>query len=269
MFRSAGWFAKISLVFWLPTIIAAQSPQPPNPAELAAITARGRALAEYDQAEWHATDAVQAANPKTVEGQHYLAQKQNGRWQVVFGALDPGKSKFLISYGADQLTEPKKFSITRKDPAIVDEAFYLHAARALELALADFGRTSRPYNSAVLPVSGSSSGLNADELFVYLYPAPTKPGSYPLGGDIRYTISPDGLRIVAKRQLHKSILDPPPSKMKKAGGFHTHALSDEPEDTDVLHVLQQDPPVPEWVNTSHFTYEISIDGAIQVKKSKK
>jgi hypothetical protein len=251
------------------TIASPQLPRPPAAAELAAITARGRALAEYDQAAWHATDAVEAANPKTVEGQHYLAQKQNDRWQVVFGGLDPGKNKFLISYEANQLSDPKKFTITRNDPAKPDEAFYLHAARALELALTEFGRTIRPYNTAVLPVSGSALGARSDEFFVYLYPAQTKPGSYPLGGDVRYTVSSDGSRILSKRQLHKSILDPSSSKVKKAGGFHTHVISEEPEDTDVLHVLQQDPPVPETIVTAHYVFEISGDGTIRIKKTKK
>ena len=71
-------------------------------AKLAAITQRGRALAEYDAAVWHAADVAQAANPKTVEGQHSLARKENGKWTVVFGVLSADKSKFLITYEAEQ-----------------------------------------------------------------------------------------------------------------------------------------------------------------------
>ena len=238
-------------------------------AELAAITERGRMLEEYDQAAWHATDAVQTANPKTVEGQHYIARKENGRWRVVFGALNAEKSKFVIGYEAEQQAKPKEFSVKRDEPARVDEGWYLYTARALELALADFGPAARPYNAAVLPAEPGATHAQPG-WFVYLYPGQTKAGIYPLGGDARYLVSADGTKILAKRQMHKSVIENRPPKGKKVeGGFHTHVLSDVPEDTDVLHVLQQDPPVPEFVSTAHFLYEILANGTIQVKKERK
>lgn len=246
-----------------------QEVRSPSPEELAAITKRGRLLAEYDQAAWHATDAVQTANPKTVEGQHYLAKKENGEWTVVFGALNAGKSKFLIHYEAVQQERPKEFAVKRDEPAKEDGGFYLFAARALELALADFGPAARPYNAAVLPAKSGNAG-DPEGLFVYLYPGQIKAGVYPLGGDARYFISADGTRILAKRQMHKSVIENrPPKREKVEAGFHTHVLSDLPEDSDVLHVLQQNPPVPEFVSTQHFLYEVANDGTIRIKKTKK
>jgi hypothetical protein len=56
---------------------------------------------------------------------------------------------------------------------------------------------------------------------------------------------------------------------KIVAGYHNHVLGDEPEDTDVLHVLQQDPPLPEMVATQHFLYEVASDGTIRIKKQKK
>lgn len=241
----------------------AQQTPSPSDAELAAITERGRALAAYDQAVWHATDSVQMANPKTAQGQHYLARFENERWTVIFGYLNLDKAKFLISYEATQGNKPQSFTISHDDPPKEDNGFYLFAARALETGLADFGRQSRPYNSAVLPASGG-------QLYVYLYPAQVKAGIYPLGGDVRYLVSADGQKILEKRQLHKAIIEVPPAKNKKtASGFHTHVLSDLPEDTDVLHVLQQDPCIPETIGTAHFIYEITADGSIRIKQEKK
>jgi hypothetical protein len=235
----------------------------PFDADLTAITERGRALAAYDQAVWHATDAVQTANPKTVQGQRYLARLENQRWTVVFGFLSPDKTKFLITYEAAQGNKPQSFSVSHDDPPKEDTGFYLVAARALEMALADFGQPSRPYNSAVLPAA-------SNQMYVYLYPAPIKAGIYPLGGDVRYLLSADVQKILEKRQLHKTILETPPAKGKKAVyGFHSHVTSDVPEDTDILHVLQQDPAVPEMVATAHFTYEIATDGSIRIKQEKK
>jgi hypothetical protein len=242
----------------------------PSSAELQAITERGRALVEYDQAAWHATDAVQTANPRTVEGQHYIAKKENGRWTVVFGTLNADKSKFLIGYEAEQLAEPKEFRVTKNEPTKEERTFYLFAARALEVALADFGRANRPYNGAVLPVTGREAKDQPGLLYVYLYPAQTKAGIYPLGGDVRDLVSADGMKIIEKRQMHKTILDFAPAKGKKmVAGYHTHVLSDIPEDTDVLHVLQQDPPMPEMIITPHFHYQIAADGSIRITKEKK
>jgi len=256
-------FALLSFSFLLPRGLPAQQAGRPSDTELAAITTRGRALAAYDQAAWHATDAVQVANPKTAQGQHCVARLENERWTVVFGYLNPDQTKFLITHEAVQSSKPQVFSVSRDDPPKEDTAFYLFAARGLAAALADFGRPSRPYNSVVLPADDG-------QLYVYLYPAEQKPGVYPLGGDVRYLVSGDGRKILEKRQLHKTIIEAPPARGRKAvAGFHTHVLSDTPEDSDVLHVLQQDPPIPERIATAHFTYEVAADGSIRIKQEKK
>ena len=245
------------------SLAAKQSSVLPDALQLQAITQRGRALAAYDQATWHATDAVQMANPKTAQGQHHLAHFENERWTVVFGYLNLDKTKFLITYEAAQSNKPQLFNVTHDDPPKEDSGFYLFAARALEIALADFGSPSRPYNVAVLPAVDG-------QLYVYLYPALLKAGIYPLGGDVRYLVSPDGQKILEKRQLHKAIIEATPAKGKKVvAGVHSHVLSDVPEDTDVLHVLQQDPPLPEVIGTAYFVYEITADGSIRIKQEKK
>jgi len=245
--------------------LSAQTPTAPAPADLAAITERGILLNEYDQAAWHASDAVQTANPKTVEGQHYIAKKENGRWTVVFGKLTADKNLFEIHYEAVQQEQPREFRVSQEYAQRADNGFYLFAARAIELAQHAFHGENRPYNMAVLPAP-------QDQLFVYVYPAQTKARVYPLGGDVRYLISADGTKIVETRQLHKSILETGPSPgngRKLAAGFHTHILSDLPEDTDVFHVLTQDPRVPEMVATQHFLFQVLTNGSITLEKTKK
>lgn len=235
----------------------------PAQAELAAITERGRSLNEYDQAAWHATDAVQTADPKTVEGLRYIAKKENEKWSVVFGRLNDARDRFEISYQAVQQPKAKEFAVQKEPAGREDVGFFLYAARAIELAMKDFGGAGRPYNIAVLPGP-------ADQLYVYLYPAQTKARVYPLGGDVRYLVSADGTRLLEKRQMHKTILETVPVPGKKiVSGIHKHALSDIPEDTDVFHVLTQDPPLPEFVGTPHFMYKVETDGSIRVEKEKK
>jgi hypothetical protein len=260
----AAWLLAIAArMVSLAHVAAAQEGVPPTPAELAEITDRGRLLYEYDQAAWHATDAVQTANPKTVEGQRYIAKKENGKWIVVFGKLSDDRSRFDISHEADEQATLRAFDVQKEPAERHDEGIFLFAARAIEEAMRDFGGSMRLYNVAVLPAA-------ADQMYVYLYPAQTKTRVYPLGGDVRYLLSSDGTKILEKRRMHKTILETVPKSGKKTvAGFHTHVLSDLPEDTDVFHVLTQDPPVPEMVATSHFLYRVSTDGTILIQKEKK
>jgi hypothetical protein len=267
MRRSATYCALVFLAGCaeLQTVAAAaQEAVQPTAEELAAITERGKMLYEYDQAAWHATDAVQMANPKTVEGQRYIAKKENGKWRVVFGKLNEDRSQFAIAYQADEQATLREFAVQKESEEREDKGFFLYAARAMETAMMDFGGASRPYNVAVLPGPG-------EQLYVYLYPAQTKARVYPLGGDVRYLVSADGMNIVQKRQMHKTIIENASlaNGKKVVARYHTHVLSDLPEDTDVFYVLTQDPPVPEMVMTAHFTYQVKIDGTIHIERDKK
>lgn len=224
------------------------------------VTERGRALYEYDEAAWHATDAVRATNPPDEAVGRYIARKTDVGWKVVFGHLNTTHDKFLIAYEASQGAKPQDFSVKKLDPPVEDASFYLAAAKAIDTALQDFRGEKRPYNVAVLPAS-------SNQTYVYVVPAQVKDDVYPLGGDVRYTITSDCTAIAEKRQLHKTILENDPSSLPKGAkdvaGYHTHVLSEVPEDTDVFHVLTQKPPRPEYVATmKKKLYIINADGTI-------
>lgn len=55
------------------SVALAQRSNPPSKTELAEITERGRQLAEYDGAAWHATDAVLAMKPSERSVARHLA----------------------------------------------------------------------------------------------------------------------------------------------------------------------------------------------------
>jgi hypothetical protein len=250
----------IALVFatlLFAAVAPAQRSAPASKAELAEITERGKRLAEYDVAAWHATDAVVAAKPTEGSVARYIAQKIDGGWTVVFGRLNDKRDKFLIAYEAKQATSPTEFTVKKYESPKEDADFFLVAAKAMETALADFKGENRPYNIAVLP---ALSG----HVYVYVIPAQTENGIFPLGADARYLFSPDGAKIVEKRRLHISIIEfkTPPDSQKVEGGFHTAILDDVPEDTDVFHVLSRKPSVPEWVGTKKYMYRIETDGTI-------
>ena len=239
------------------SVTLAQRSSPPSKTELAEITERGRQLAEYDGAAWHATDAVLAMKPTEGSVARYLAKKTDNGWVVAFGRLNEKRDRFLIVYEANQGTDPKEFNVKKYDTPREDAGFYLSAAKAIETVLADFSGENRPYNVAILPAK-------TDQLYVYVFPAQVDQGVYPLGGDVRYLVSQGDSRIVEKRQLHKSIIEyaTPPETQKAEAGYHTAVLDDVPEDTDVFHVLVRKPSVPEWVATRLYVYRIETDGAI-------
>jgi len=248
-----------------PGILVAQSqPAGPTPAQLADITARGRALAAYDSAAWHGTDAVAALKPATESIRRYIARPTPAGWVVAFGRLTAARDTFLVAYEAVHAASAGQFEGfigVAHDKALVDTDYYVRAARALDTASADFGPVRRPYNLASLP---GPQG----EWWVYVFPAPTVNGVWPLGADVRYLISADGRAILEKRRLHNTVIEftarslPPQPGATIQAGTHTAVLAEIPEDTDVFHVLTRTPKVPEYVMTDHFIYRIDTDGKI-------
>jgi len=256
-------FFIVSILF-LSSICFAGKKKPEADPIMPDVTARGRALYEYDQAAWHATDAVQALHPPDPLVGRYLALKSDKGWTVVFGHLTDQRDRFLIGYEATEGATLHEFTVKKLDPPREDTAFYLAAAKAFDIARHDFQGEKRAYNIAVLPAPSS-------QLYVYVVPAQTKTEIFPLGGDVRYLMTANGETVLEKRQLHKSIIEVDPKSIPKdasnVAGYHTHVLSDVPEDTDVFHVLTRQPQRPEiLVTRNKKMYEISVDGTIRERK---
>jgi hypothetical protein len=237
----------------------------PSVADLAAITARGRSLAEYDVAAWHATDVVQDLKPEQGSTRYYVAKKGESGWVVAFGRLNETHDKFLTLYEATQGTRPEFFTAKKYDPPLESSGFYLFAAKAFEAALKDLGPVNQPYNAYAIP---SVTG----QLYVYLLPSSDKDGVYLLGGDARYTFSADGGTLLEKRQMHKTILkfdfnDKSSGIKKIEAGYHIHVLSDIPEDSDVFYVLSRKPSIPEYIGMQDKKiYVVHTDGTIALGK---
>lgn len=249
----------LSIANWADAQVAA-----PSQSELDQITARGRALAEYDFAAWHATDAVEALKPADGTITRYIARPSPKGWAAVFATLSAQRDTFFVAYEAlrSAQTGPfEGFTASRHQDPVADVGYYARAARAIDTATKDFGPVTRSYNSAVLPRPDSS-------WYVYLMPAQTVAGVFPLGADVRYLVSPDGRTIREKRRMHNSVIEfsqrrPPPSGAAMVAGTHTAVLADIPEDTDVFHVLVRTPRIPEYIMTDHFIYRVETDGTIK------
>ncbi len=243
-------------------VALAEKTAPLSKEQLAEISARGRMLAEYDEAAGYATDAVMATHPKQENDTRFVCRKADAAWTCVFGRLTA--DKLLIDYEALQGASAKEFQVKHDEPPMEDTGFFFGAVKAMLVAGKDFQLTAekRPYNPTVLP---TASG----QFYVYIVPAQTKKDVYPLGGDARYLVSADGNTIVEKRQLHKSILETNqqvPAGTKFVGGWHTHAITETPEDTDVFYVLTRRPLTTEWVGAGKHVYFIETDGTIKVSK---
>jgi hypothetical protein len=81
----------------------------------------------------------------------------------------------------------------------------------------------------------------------------------PHGGDLRYEVSFDGAKILDRRQMHKTVLE---ESLPAGGGrpgfdFHSHILSDLPEDSDIFYAITRRAGQGEWVASKKYTYEIT------------
>jgi hypothetical protein len=253
------------VIFLLATnFLWAQKPSPPTAEELGAITARGKRLTEYDRAAHKAIAAVKAIHPLPGKGSLYLGEEAPSGWVFWFGNWDgPGKN-FLTAYEARQEGSSLQFIVKEVPPEDKPPANLSAGARAMQAAMHQFKPTqTRPYSIAVIPIE-------AGGFYVYIYPSQINLRVYPLGGDSRFKINKDGA-VVEDRQMHRGIIEidpersiPPGSKL--VGGNHSHILSDLPEDTDVFHVLRQDPPLPEYIATKNFIYDVEPNGSIKIVK---
>ncbi len=256
-------FAATLLLLCTASIAEAQVERPTD-SQLADITARGRALAAYDFAAWHGSDAIGPLKPIPGTVTRYIARETPKGWVVAFGRLTAARDTFLVAYEAVRTSTNGEFEgftgVSHAKP-VVDTGYFVHAARAIDTATVEFGLVRRSYNIAALPTSSGN-------WYVYLFPAPTIAGVWPLGADARYLISADGRTILERRRLHNSVIEFSASRVQKPAGstmqagFHTAVVAEIPEDTDVYHVLSRTPKVPEYVATDHFIYRIDTDGKI-------
>jgi len=166
---------------------------------LAGVTERGLALYAYDQAAWHGMNAFFALKPDTNGLTHFICTETPSGWLVTFPKWNETHDKLLIAYEPME-SELGEYEARAYNPLKAADNDVTAEERALEISITSFQHPKRPYNIAIVPLPDGN-------LYVYLHPGQTKTTIWPLGDDVRCTISPDGKRIVATRQLHKSILE--------------------------------------------------------------
>jgi hypothetical protein len=207
-----------------------------------------------------------ATNPDPSQVERYVAYHADSGWVVAFGRLDTQRDTFYVSTIAvpaaingqrvDSVFEFHKFDVPGPD---VD--FLVRATRAMDTAVAAMGGKGRAYQAAAIPAENG-------DWYVYLTPASDFTSAFPLGDDVRYRISAEADRILETRRMHKGMVafdrSTRAGSARLAAGSHKTTLRDEPEDSDIYHVLTRRPQVPEVIETRHFRYEVGVDGSIRL-----
>jgi hypothetical protein len=191
-----------------------------------------------------------------------ITHRTSRGWEVATGHLTADGSTYLLA----RLAIPgmqRVWASTVFDPPEADSGYFVRAARAIETSLVMFKPIARrPYIATVIPVEEDEPGW-----WVYVYPAPVADGVWPRGGDFRFRVSADGRVLTEWRLLHHAITEysvrtarsasTPPDREALVSG-------DTPEDTDVFHVLQRRPALPELMLAGKYHYRIDVDGTIRL-----
>ena len=120
----------------------------------------------------------------------------------------------------------------------------------------------RPYAAMAIPADDGPSW------WVYIYPTQVQAGLYPRGGDMRFRVSADGRVVLEFRQMHDAI-DEYSARTARSSSVtkpesQVVVSGEAPEDTDVFHVIQRRPALPELVRAAHFQYRIDVDGSVRL-----
>ena len=175
----------LGVPLWVPRLLS-QAPEPPSDTALAGITARGRLLAAYDVAAWHATDGILALKPTESDLNVSVALRApDARWTVLVGRVPATKDTFFIRYRATQGEADTAFIVQRYSEGQVLGGLELELAAAVLTAKEDFGDFQRPYNTYALPATPSG-------VWVYLCRRKPVRTSSLMVGTFGTILSPEG-----------------------------------------------------------------------------
>jgi hypothetical protein len=237
--------------------------EPPTADVLTSIVRRGRRLAAFDHVAILASDAMLFSYAADTGVRQLIARQVGKDWEVVAGELSPDEKAFLITQRSTAGIQAGHWAATSFEPPRADTDYYAHAARAIATSLTMFrSAAARPYVATVIPADDGPGW------WVYFYPAPVGDGTWPRGGDMRFRVSADGRVITESRHLHKAITEYSAQTARSASAPSVDKQSlvagDTPEDTDVFHVLQRRPAMPELMSAGRFQYRIDVDGTIRL-----
>jgi hypothetical protein len=223
--------------------------------DLRAITMRGRELAAYQIALDGALDAMHRLGAPDSCAERYIVRRGERGFVVRFGHWSAARDTFLVSFEATQRNNPEDFALEPIRPERAASADERADVVALERSARELGKRRRPMRGVVVPATGGTR-------WVYWLPAQTRVGIWPHGDDVRFLVSADGGGVLDKHRMHDDYLD---VLLPVDATYGAHdAMSDVPEDTDIMLVLLRHPAVPEIISAHGRIYYVAIDGTIAV-----
>jgi hypothetical protein len=253
----------IPLLVVLTALPTAAQPAAPDAQALLEVERLGQALYAYDRAIAVAETAVLALaeveDPsELIALGRFVAVPTEDGWSVAFGHYDEEVDDFIV---AIQATVNPGFAVTHVEILDHPEArgsAYRDAARGIRAAVERFEFRGGAYHFAVAPTGEG-------DLFVYVLPAQTEPGHYPLGGDARYRFDPASRTITEEVVLHES-LQMMVSEVdgELVSGTFSLALNRLlPAETAVFLAMHRQPAIPHYVLAGDWVFAIDPNGLIQ------
>jgi hypothetical protein len=185
---------------------------------------RGRLLWLYDQAAWHATDALLAdIDPSTIEnprGYVVVPGAVDGTLETIFVAEQDGALREFARYSVRETKVEGGGPVSGELPALSPLAERLFRAREPALAaMAEqgYGLCSRESpNTLALPPDEDRA------IAFYLLTSTREAGIYPIGGHYRADVGPDG-SVAATRRYMNTCFDLPTAPQRSPDGGVGHA----------------------------------------------
>ena len=152
---------------------------------------------------------------------------------------------------------------TVEEPDVAIPESQLAQYRARTTALGNLGRlrcSARP-NTVVL------NDPDSDNWLVWVLTPIEADNTVPFGGHYRFTLSPDGRRVISRDMLSNSCASVPiasSSGERPAGLFMTHIVSDTPVETHVFLSLQHDLPI--FIGAAGKVFEVNGASIREVRR---
>ena len=224
---------------------AARAPEGPAAASsarsieqrIADAASRGRLIHEFDRAAWVSSDALMAAGPKDQRsgvGGYVVEASEAQSLRVTYyrGSAAAAQAFFVADVRGGKVVRKELLATPislSPDQAVLARAREVAGVRARERSYKPC--TPAPFNTVVVP------SRQGGPVAVYLLSAQKDAGTYPMGGNYRVIVAPDG-QVLTSRPYSVSCVNLTVPKLpdgaKPVGLIVTHLLDPVPTEIHVF-----------------------------------
>lgn len=246
MFVAAGLAQATSAVTPAAVTTPVRQAVPPSASstDLAATVLRGQLLYLFDQAAWHATDAMlkEVHDPGAAGVRGWIVEPEGKGLRVTFYGEAGGRAVpiYIADFRDGKVSNARIVPAAERRP-LAPEQQAMVAARSAGGAAKLERCVPQPFNTVVLPPAKSGAPLE-----VYYLTPQTKPNAWPLGRHYR-VLAGSGGGTGDTRAFSRSCLEMGlaglPKGAKPTALFVTHVLDPEPTEIHVFTALASGIPL--------------------------